>query len=219
MALLDQKIDLPAKLSKQEYTKLIAVIQNTMTLSMREIDPVTYLDKQRVKLFHLENGLSMAIGGMYPERQLPLQSYVSNTLFKNGYPISYGGAWVFGKQALFALNIFEEYRGGESKYVMTQILRVYRQLFGISYFEEEPYQFGNEDALMSGAFWFYHKFGFRSLDKTINQLAEKEVLKIKKDKNYKSSLNVLTQLAAGYIALHLHNKPYVHRNEIINPIL
>jgi hypothetical protein len=217
--LLDQKLSPPVKLSKEEHHKLISVIKDTMTLTMREIDPTTYMDKNSVQLFHLSNGLSMAVCGMIPERQLTLQSYVGYTLFKNGYPISYGGAWMFGKCALFALNIFEEYRGGESKYVMTQILRVYRQLFGVCYFEVEPYQFGNEDALQSGAFWFYHKFGFRPIDKNINKLAEAEVKKIQKNKSYKSNIKILSQLASGNIALHINNESYRHRNEIINPIV
>lgn len=217
--LLNQQISPPEKLAKEEHAKLVAVIQNTMTLSMREIDPITYMDKQSLKLFHLSNGLSIAICGMLPERQLPMQSYIGYTLFKNGYPISYGGAWVFGKCSLFALNIFEEYRGGESKYVMTQILRVYRQLFGVCYFEVEPYQFGNEDALQTGAFWFYHKFGFRPKDTNIDKLANTEVKKIEKNKAYKSSIQVLTQLATGNIALHINKESYMHRNEIVNSIL
>lgn len=219
LALLDQKMEAPAKLSKEQHLKLITVIQNAMTLSMREIDPVTYMDKSSLKFFYLSNGLSIAICGLLPERQLTIQSYISYTLFKNGYPISYGGAWVFGKCALFALNIFEEYRGGESKFVMTQILRVYRQLFDICYFEVEPYQFGNEDALKSGAFWFYYKFGFRPIDKATNNIANVEISKMKQNKLYRSSIKTLTHLANGNIALHLNNERFVHRNEIINPIL
>ncbi len=217
--LLEQKIFPPIKLSKPERNKLIAVIQDTMTLSMREIDPITYMDKNSLKFFHLSNGLSMAIFGMLPERQLTLQSYVGYTLFKNGYPISYGGGWMFGKCALFALNIFEEYRGGESKYVMTQILRLYRQLFGVCYFEVEPFQFGNEDALQSGAFWFYYKFGFRPKEKVLIKLAHAEEKKIEKNKAYKSSIRILSQLANGNIALHINNEAFVHRNDIMKPIL
>lgn len=217
--LLDQPIPKPVKLSTQQRSELVSVIKNMMTLSFREIDPVSYMDKNSVKFFHLSNGLSIAVCGMLPERQLALQSYVGYTLFKNGYPISYGGAWMFGKFALFALNIFEEYRGGESKYVMTQILRVYRQLFNVSYFEVEPFQFGNEDALKTGAFWFYYKFGFRPIDKNTNALATLEVKKMAKNSAYKSSVKILSKLATGNIALHINNETYCHRNEIIYPIV
>jgi hypothetical protein len=217
--LLDQALPKPTSLTNKAHQELVSVIQNTMTLAFREIDPITYMDKKSLKFFHLSNGLSMAVFGMLPERQLPLQSYVGYTLFKNGYPISYGGAWMFGKCALFALNIFEEYRGGESKYVMTQILRVYRQLFNVCYFEVEPYQIGNEDALQSGAFWFYHKFGFRPVEPDINKLAEAEVKKMGKNKSYKSSIQTLAQLAKGNIALHIHNERFCHRNEVIYPIV
>ena len=217
--LLDEPISQPVKLSKPEHSKLVSVIKDTMTLAFREIDPITYMDTKSLKLIELSNGLSMAVFGMLPERQLPMQSYVGYTLFKNGYPISYGGAWMFGKSALFALNVFEEYRGGESKFVMTQILRVYRQLFGVSYFEVEPYQIGNEDALKSGAFWFYYKFGFRPIDENINKLADAEVQKMTKNKSYKSGIDTLTKLAQGNIALHINNETFCHRNEIMYPIL
>lgn len=217
--LLNKKLPKATVLSSNELDEIIRVIQNSMTLSMREIDPVTYMDKTSLQFYNLEHGLSMAIYGMVPERQLPLRSYVSYTLFKNGYPISYGGAWVFGKCALFALNIFEEFRGGESKYVMTQILRVYKQVFDICYFEVEPFQFGNEDALKTGAFWFYYKFGFRPIEKNIAILAKNEAKKIEKNKTYKSSHSILTKLAQGNIALHLNNEKFVHRNEILQPIL
>jgi hypothetical protein len=217
--LLDQALPNPTSLTIEAHQELVSVIQNTMTLAFREIDPITYMDKKSLKFFHLSNGLSMAVFGMLPERQLPLQSYVGYTLFKNGYPISYGGAWMFGKSALFALNVFEEYRGGESKYVMTQILRVYRQLFGVCYFEVEPYQIGNEDALQSGAFWFYYKFGFRPVDQNINKLADAEVKKMQKDTSYKSNTNKLVELAKGNIALHINKEPFSHRNEVIYPIV
>jgi hypothetical protein len=219
MALLNQPIESAVKLTPNQAKELVTVIQNTMTLSMREIDPITYMDKRSLKWYPLSNGLSMAIFGMLPERQLTLHSYVGYMLFKNGYPISYGGAWVFGKSALFALNIFEEFRGGESKFVMTQILRVYKQVFGITYFEVEPYQFGNEDALKSGAFWFYYKFGFRPLESAVAKLAEAEVVKMKKNTTYRSSIQKLSQLATGNIALRLDKEAFVHRNDIINPIL
>jgi hypothetical protein len=217
-ALLQQPIGAPLKLTKQVHDRVVEVIKNTMTLSMREIDPATYMQTKSLRLYPLENGLSMAIYGLVPERQLPLQSYVGYTLFKNGYPISYGGAWVLGRWSLFALNVFEEYRGGESKYVMTQILRVYAQVFGVHCFEVEPFQFGNEDAIKTGAFWFYYKFGFRPLNKTTLALANSEVAKMAKNKAYRSNEKILTQLANGNIALLLSDDKYTHRNAVIEPI-
>ena len=64
------------------------------------------------------------------------------------------------------MNIFEPYRGGESGFMMCQVLRVYRQRFGVRFFEVDATQFGldNPDGIASGAFWFYYRHGFRPLD-------------------------------------------------------
>ncbi|MEQ9414149.1 MAG: hypothetical protein RIF39_09980, partial [Cyclobacteriaceae bacterium] len=97
------------------------------------------------------------------------------------------------------------FRGGESGYVMCQLLRVYRIVFGISYFEIEPYQFGldNPDGITSGAFWFYYKYGFRPLDKTLNALASREHKKIKGNKSHKTSKSILIRFTESNMALNL----------------
>lgn len=156
-----------------------------MALTDRETDPITYMDTNQVWLYEMNRGISIAIYGMYPDRQLPLQSYIGYTLFKNGIPAAYGGAWLFGKRADFGINIFEPFRGGESGYIMCELLRLYRSVFNISYFEVEPYQYGldNPDGIATGAFWFYYRFGFRPLSKELAKIAAAEYSKISTDKN------------------------------------
>lgn len=95
-------------------------------------------------------------------------------MFKNGLPIAYGGSWIWADQAKFGLNILEPYRGGESGYVMCQLLRVYQQVFGLKMIEVDAYQFGldNPDGIRSGAYWFYYRYGFRSMTEALCLLAE-----------------------------------------------
>jgi hypothetical protein len=120
-------------------------------------------------------------------------------------PAAYGGGWVFGKRSLFGINIFEPYRGGESGYMMCQLLRVYRQAFGVDYFEVEPYQYGlgNPEGISSGAYWFYFRFGFQSLEKELNQLSLQEFEKIKTQKGYRSSEETLLRFTESNIALNM----------------
>lgn len=193
---------LMGKAGKEE---LVKVIKYAMSLTEREIDPATYLQEDSMQYIVLERGLSMAIYGMHAERQLPLETYFGFTIFKNGLPISYGGMWVFGNRSKVGFNIFEPYRGGESGYALCQLLRVFKQFFHISYFEVEPFQFGadNEDAISSGAFWFYYKFGFRPVDAAIAEQAKQEYQKIKTRKNYRSSAKILVGFTEGNIALNL----------------
>jgi hypothetical protein len=137
-----------------------------------------------------------------------LESYAGYTLFKNGYPAAYGGAWVHGRKALFGINIFEQFRGGESGFLFIQLLRVYRQAFGVDYFEVEPYQYGldNPEGIESGAFWFYYRYGFRPLDKQLNKIAEDEYSKIKSKKGYRTAAKTLVRFTESNIALNLGTK-------------
>jgi hypothetical protein len=166
------------------------------------------MDESSIRYYQLERGISIAIYGMTADRQLPLESYIGYTLFKNGYPAAYGGGWVFGKRANFGINIFEWFRGGESGYMMCQLLRVYRQVFDVDYFEVEPYQYGldNPEGIASGAFWFYYRFGFRPLDATLRKLADTEFKKISVQQNYRSSEKVLLRFTESNIALNLSRK-------------
>ncbi len=203
--LLNRKLPEQKKINSEELSSLVGVIKNSLSLLQRETDPVTYIDERSFKLYELERGVSIAIYGMTIERQLPLESYVGYTLFKNGLPSAYGGGWVFGKRSLFGINIFESYRGGESGYLMCQLLRVYRQVFGVDYFEIEPYQYGagNPEGIRSGAYWFYFRFGFRSLNKELNQISLQDFEKIQKQKGYRSSEKILKRFTESNIALNM----------------
>ncbi len=219
--LLDTPVNGAVKLSDGNKTQLITAIKNTMALTDRETDPITYMDTNQVWLYEMNRGISIAIYGMYPERQLPLQSYVGYTLFKNGVPAAYGGAWLFGKRADFGINIFEPFRGGESGYIMCELLRLYRSAFNISYFEVEPYQYGldNPDGIATGAFWFYYRFGFRPLSKELSKIAAAENSKIIADKKYRTSKKTLIRFTEDNIALNLGNEIPVKIADITNPVI
>ena len=89
--------------------------------------------------------------------------------------------------------------------MMIQLLRVYRKVFGINYFEVEPFQFGldNPDGIESGAYWFYFRFGFRSLATALRHLAEEEQVKIRTKSGYRSSARTLLQFTESSVALQL----------------
>ena len=182
----------------------IRVLKNTMALTSRETDPASYLDADSLRLYDLERGLTCAIFGMTPDRQLPLESYVGFTLFKNGFPVAYGGSWVIGERAAFGMNIFEPFRGGESGYMMCQVLRTYRQAFGVRYFEVDAHQFGldNPDGISSGAFWFYFRHGFRPLSAELLKLSLQEKERLDKTPGTRSSEKTLLRFTASNVALN-----------------
>lgn len=205
LKLLDEPIPEEVILNKTDHEQLIKVIKYAMPLTQREIDTASYLDGDTLRLYNLERGVKVAIYGMAAERQLPLESSVGFILFKNGIPVSYGGTWIFGPRARFGLNIFDAFRGGESGFILCQLLRVFRQVFKVSYFEIESYMFGyaNPEGIKTGTFWFYYKYGFRPVAKDLYKMAEEERHKIKTRKNYRSSEKTLIRFTDSNMALNL----------------
>jgi hypothetical protein len=63
----------------------------------------------------------------------------------------------------------------------------------------DPYQIGheNEEAIESGAFWFYYKLGFRPASTEHARLALREEEKIARTPGYRTSPATLRRLAAA----------------------
>ena len=188
---------------------VVRVLRNTMALTLRETDPATYMDARSLRVFDLERGVSVAIFGMVPARQLAVESYVGFTAFRNGMPVSYGGAWMVGARANFGMNIFAPYRGGESGYVMCQLLRVYRQQFGVQYFEVEAHQFGkdNPEGIETGAFWFYYRYGFRPIDRVLAARARQEKARLAARPGARSTRRTLLAFTDSNVALNFGGPP------------
>jgi hypothetical protein len=201
--LMNNHLPAPTTLNASLRGHLVTVIKSSLLLTMRETDPATYMDESTLRYYTLERGIAIAIYGMKAQRQLPLQSYIGYTLFKNGYPAAYGGSWIFGKSAQFGLNIFETFRGGESGYMLCQLLRVYKQIFKLSSIEIDAYQFGrdNIDGIRSGAFWFYYRYGFLPLSKKLQSVALNEVSKIQSIDGYRTSEKTLIRFTERNMVL------------------
>lgn len=208
------------KIHAAQKKELIDVIHTAMAVTARETDTVTYMDERSLRYYSLERGLSVAIYGIAAERQLPLESYVGYTLFKNGIPAAYGGAWIFGRRSEFGIHIFEAFRGGESGFMMCQLLRVYRQVFHIDYFLVEAFQYGldNPEGIESAAFWFYYRYGFRPIDKAVNKIAADEFEKICASKKYHSKKSTLVKFTESNIALNLGDNVPVSVGEVTGKI-
>jgi hypothetical protein len=94
-------------------------------------------------------------------------------------------------------NTFYTYREGESAWVYARVLKLLNQTVGASCFSLDPYQLGhnNEEALESGAFWFYRKLGFRPARPDLLKLTEREEKKIARIAGYRTPLRTLRKLA------------------------
>jgi hypothetical protein len=217
LTLINTKLPKEKKLNAKEHEEILSASRIALVLLNRETDPITYCAPNGIKVFELEHGLSIALFSIDKQWRLPMESYIGFMMFKNGFPMSYGGAWLFGKRSLIGINIFEAFRGGESAFVFAQLLRTYKQAFGAEQFEVEPYQFGknNPEGLRSGAFWFYHRFGFRPVDEKLFKLAEEEHQKISSTKGYRSSIEILKQFTNSNLRVNFGNeKPVIAPSQI-----
>src|SRR5262249_60348207 len=90
-------------------------------------------------------------------------------------------------------------------FVVSQVFRAYHQAFGMRRVVVDPYQIGhhNPEALKSGAFYFYRRLGFRSVDPAVERLAEDEEAAIARDPHYRTPLSVMKRLARSAASLPL----------------
>jgi len=76
-------------------------------------------------------------------------------------------------------------------------LKIFRERAGTTCFSVDPYQLGheNEEAIESGAFWFYRKLGFRTGAKELEPAILREESRIRADPAYRTPPHVLRKLA------------------------
>src|SRR5205807_3740915 len=93
----------------------------------------------------------------------------------------------------------------ETAWLYARILRLMRQLLGVTVFSIEPYQIGdeNEEGIESGAFWFYRKLGFQPVRPELMKLTLSEEQKIATKRDYRTSARTLRRLAAGHMLFEL----------------
>jgi hypothetical protein len=206
--ILSKKLPVPSAKPAAKKKQLIDTARATLSLIYRETEPFTYAAMDEITCFELERGLTIVLYGMNPERRLSIESYIGYLAFKNGIPVAYGGGWLFGHRCQFGINILPPFRGGESAFIFYQLLRVYRQYFNAERFVVKPYQFGknNQEALRSGAFWFYYKAGFRPVNEKLQQLAAQEWEKKKKAKQYRTALSLLKDFTGSNMLFDISKK-------------
>ena len=195
-------------LEKDEAAQIIACSRMILVKHLREIDPITFTSAELISYYQLPRGYSIALMGMVPERRHPIDSYMGYTVFKNGLPVAYAASWVFIDSARIGLNLFPSFRGGESKYIFEQVLKIHRSVYRLKRFSTDPYQIGkdNSDGIHSGAFWIYYSAGFRPIEEEQQKIAAIEAKKIRSIKGYRTPESVLKKLAESRLELILDKK-------------
>ena len=120
---------------------------------------------------------------------------------KNGVPAGYVEVLSLFERAEVGFNLYYTFREGESAWLYARLLRLFRQVLGVNVFSVDPYQIGyeNEEAIDSGAFWFYRKLGFRPVEPEIARLAGREERRMLLSPDSRSTARTLRKMAEGYI--------------------
>lgn len=189
------------KLSRTDGEKILDLARETSAVRYRELHGFTYGDASRVLRADLERGTEAFVIGVPPEHRLPLRAYHAAMIFKNGVPVAYFEGLSLFERMESGFNLYYTFREGETAWLYARILRLMRQLLGVTIFSIEPYQIGheNEEGIESGAFWFYRKLGFRPVRPDLMKLTEAEERKMANDRRYRTSARRLRKLAGGYM--------------------
>lgn len=189
------------KLAPKEGEAILGMVQDAVTVRYRELQGTTYGDAAHVLHTDAGRGLQLFFWGLDPRWRLPLRAYYAGFALKNGVPINYFEAIGLFDWMEVGFNTFYAYREGETAWIYAQYLRLLHQISGASCISVYPYQIGqdNEEAISSGAFWFYRKLGFRPGRPELLELAKREESKMSHDPNHRTSARTLRKLADGHI--------------------
>ena len=187
------------KLPLKQGKTILDMCRDTTCVRYRELYGIAYGDPSTVVRAEAGRGVEIFLWGLPPERRLPLRGYHCGFTLKNGVPINYiEGLTLFERMEL-GFNAFYTFRDGETAWVYAKALRALNLVAGAKCFSIDPYQLGfnNDEAIESGAFWFYRKLGFRPTRKEIERLTRAEEQKIAAGPGYRTSARMLRRLSAG----------------------
>ncbi|MGA8618995.1 MAG: hypothetical protein WB660_10830 [Candidatus Sulfotelmatobacter sp.] len=195
------------KLSLAAGESIMQAIREVMVVRYRELYGTTFGDPRSVVRVHLGRGVVMYFWGLHPDRRLPLRAYLAGYTLKNGVPINYIEAIGLCEWIEVGFNTFYTYRQGETAWIYSQALRCLRALTGAKCISIYPYQIGqnNDEAIDSGAFWFYRKLGFRPGRPELRQLCEREEKRIAANPKYRTPRRTLKRLAETHMFYELRS--------------
>ena len=194
---------------------LVDLAKSAMVSRLRDLDAIAYANVDDVVRVHCKQGIQIVLLGMLRERRYLLESEYGYLMLRNGAVVGYGtGTGLFGTCQI-AFNLFPTYRGAATTELYACVLAVFRQLFNADTFSVDSYQIGadNEEAIDSGAWWFYARMGFRPRDAGAMKLAKKE-LQNAQTRGYRTGKGALRRLAQNPLFLSLAGK----RKDVLGPV-
>jgi hypothetical protein len=191
--------------SEREAARYIDLAHAAMAARSRDLDAFAHADPKDVRLVEFERGLTFVALGVVPKQRLLLESVYGFLTLRNGVPVGYVLMGALFGSCEVAFNVFETFRDGESGWTYGRAIAMAHALFGADAFMIPPYQLGdgNDEAIESGAWWFYAKLGFRPHDRGARALASREWSRIQRSPGYRSGAATLRRLASHPMFLDL----------------
>ncbi len=164
------------RLSPREGDAVLDAARAAMAVRYRELPAFSGGDPSAVFRFDVGRGTTILVTGLDRAARLPLRAGFGTLFVRNGVLVGYGDLHAALGRADVSFNVFYAFRDGESAWLYARLLAVARAVTGAAQLSVDPYQVGlnNEEAIASGAFWFYRKLGFRSSDAALERLARRE---------------------------------------------
>ncbi|HSD72069.1 MAG TPA: hypothetical protein VLE54_04730, partial [Thermoanaerobaculia bacterium] len=194
--------ELPVRrLSRAMGERVVELTRKATALRYREYYGFTYADPASVRSARAGRGVEIFLMGLERDRRLPLRAGFAGFIVKNGVPVGYIEGLAFFERIEIGFNIYYTFRDGESAWIFGRVLRLLKQVYGVTSFSIDPYQLGHEnpEAIESGAFWFYRKLGFRPTSRAVESLLRAEERRISSDSSYRSSPRALRRLVTGNV--------------------
>src|SRR6266481_6114204 len=193
------------RLSRALGEKILEMARETSAVRYRELHGFTFGDSRRVLRADLGRNTEAFVMGVPAAARLPLRAYHAALIFKNSVPVGYFEGLSLFERMESGFNLYYTFREGETAWLYARVLRLMKQLFGVTVFSIDPYQVGheNEEGIESGAFWFYRKLGFRPTQPDLLKLTLSEEQRIAADPHRRTSARTLRKLAAGHMLFEL----------------
>jgi hypothetical protein len=164
------------RLSRSDGAELLDAARAAMAVRYRELPAFSAGDPSAVFRFDVGRGVTIYVTGLSRDSRLPLRAAFGTLFARNGVLVGYGDLHAALGRADVSFNVFYAFRDGESAWLYARLLAVCRAVTSAAQLSVDPYQvgLGNEEAIASGAFWFYRKLGFRSAEPSLERLARRE---------------------------------------------
>ncbi|HEV2064804.1 MAG TPA: hypothetical protein VGS00_09695 [Thermoanaerobaculia bacterium] len=201
---------LPARrLSRREAGRVLDMARGGTAARYREFYGFTHGDPATALAARPGRGVEIFFFGVRKDNRLPLRATYSALIFKSAVPVAYFEGLSFFERMEVGFNVYYTFREGESAWLYAQMLKLCHQVTGARSFSIDPYQIGreNDEAIESGAFWFYRKLGFRPTGRAVAMLVAREEERMKRQPGYRTSAATLRRIATGNLLYEVPSNP------------